>query len=59
MKPLNQHRIKPILLGIAFLISSFFSYGQNNEDKTLSPYFLIKSADETMDQLPLKVPKQM
>jgi len=42
-----------LLFGIAFAKTPV-SYPSEGDDKTLSPYFLVKSDDPTLDQLPLK-----
>jgi len=54
MKPLTQNKIKVALSCVVLFICSCISYGQDKEDKTLSPYFLVKSEDTKVDQLPLR-----
>lgn len=54
-----KHRITSILLLLAGIVvlttSPAFAQGENSEyDKTLSPYFFVKSDDPALDQLPLK-----
>ncbi len=48
----------PALLLILFISANFtFAQEIENEDKTLSPYFFVKSEDSDLDQLPLKSTK--
>ncbi len=35
-------------------VGQALAYGEESDDKTLSPYFFVKSEDATLDQLPLK-----
>ncbi|MBU2498395.1 MAG: trypsin, partial [Proteobacteria bacterium] len=52
------HLIRKLTLMVlaVFLVSCSGAYGQPEigEDRTLSPYFFVKSADPEVDQLPLK-----
>ena len=43
-----------IFAGLAFFSTSAFGQPVESQDKTLSPYFFIKSEDPAVDQLPLK-----
>lgn len=43
-----------ILIGSLFFIPNLYATSQMSEDRTLSPYFFIKSNDPETDQLPLK-----
>ncbi|MFC1812375.1 VIT domain-containing protein [Thermodesulfobacteriota bacterium] len=49
-------RIPGLVLITLFLLTGNLSYAEpeRNADKTLSPYFLVKSHDPEVDQLPLK-----
>ncbi len=50
-------KIKINILLIIYLFSAIIAYSQEeiaDEDKTLSPFFFVKSEDQTVDQLPLK-----
>ncbi len=39
---------------VMFFPMNLFSQSENNDDKTLSPYFFIKSDDQSLDQMPLQ-----
>ena len=54
MTPIKN--ILRLFILVVFVIAANISYAQpeNNTDKTLSPYFLVKSHDSDVDQLPLK-----
>jgi Ca-activated chloride channel homolog len=49
----NILRFCLVMFAISIFTSSGFAQTQNQEDKTLSPYFVVKG-DPTVDQLPLK-----
>ena len=51
-----QIRIIPLLIVslLIMLANQVPAYEESNEDKTLSPYFFVKTDDPELDQLPLK-----
>ena len=54
-----MHSIRKVFIPFIFaagVLIAFAAYGQPMEraDKTLSPYFFVKSEDPDLDQLPLK-----
>jgi Ca-activated chloride channel family protein len=54
MKPIFARLILVILISFVFPSGSAFGQPETREDRTLSPYFFVKSEDPGMDQLPLK-----
>ncbi|MCX6270733.1 MAG: TonB family protein [Bacteroidetes bacterium] len=53
----TKKQLSIVVISLAIILISFcrgFSQIQENTDKTLSPYFFIKSDDPTVDQLPLR-----
>ena len=52
---MEKQIINHSIIAIAFLLTSIPSFSQEKmDDKTLSPYFFIKSENESAEQLPLK-----
>ncbi len=53
-KNLTKMVIYPLLIGLFILITGYSFAQAQEEDKTCSPFFFVKSDDESVDQLPLK-----
>ncbi len=54
MKTFPHLSLKAILLGLVFMVSTGLSAQEKQEDKTLSPYFLVKSENGATESFPLK-----
>ncbi len=54
MKPIFARVTLLILISFIFLNGSAFGQPETSEDRTLSPYFFVKSDDPDLDLLPLK-----
>jgi Ca-activated chloride channel homolog len=53
--PLTKHLFRFLTICMIFASVTFYAQDTENEDdKTLSPYFFVMSEDTTLDQLPLK-----
>ena len=54
MQSINKFLIPIILTLLIFIAAGAYGQPSENTDKTLSPYFFVKSDDPGVDQLPLK-----